>query len=503
MQSLRDALVGYADWLGYGHGERADKWVARLEVNRPEIDAFRAARLPGCAPYRAWRTSPEPARGARASSEELPRDAERARREAHRRRDLNAFTWVAPAGESAQLDAGRALSPSAAGQGKGLLAGVPIAVKDLMRVAGAPLSGGGRVIGRDVQARDAEVVARLRRAGAVVVGLTNLHEFAYGITSDNPHFGRVVNPAAPDRIPGGSSGGSAAAVAAGIVPLAVGTCTAGSVRIPAACCGIVGFKPSYDAVPRDGVLDLAPTLDHVGPMGRSVEACGRMFAAMLDMREEPAWLVESLSGRKASRLRGYFDHPLDAEVRRAVDEAMQAAATDGAACSEQAIDGMELAPAIQFNTICPEAAAVHSDLLPQRGPDYGEDVRVRLEIGQFLPGPWYVKAQRLRRELVDRIDAAFEAADFLVCATMRAPAPAVGASSVTIGEAPFALHTAVTHLTMPFNLSGLPAVSIPWSRSKDGVPICIQVVARRGEDWQALAFAQRLERASPWRQAAR
>ncbi|MGE5096499.1 MAG: amidase, partial [Betaproteobacteria bacterium] len=263
------------------------------------------------------------------------------------------------------------------------------------------------------------------------------------------------------------------------------------------------FKPSYDAVPREGVLDLAPTLDHVGPMGRSVEACARMFAAMLDAREEPAWMTDDLAGRKAARLRGYFDQPLDPEVRRAVDEAMQAAAADGAACIEHTIEGMELAPAIQFNTICPEAAAVHADRLPQRGPDYGEDVRVRLEIGHFLPGHWYVKAQRMRRDLVDRIDAAFDHADVLVCATLRAPAPHVGASSVSIGDAPFALHTAVTHLTLPFNLSGLPAVSIPWTRSKDGVPICIQVVARRGEDWQALAFAQRLERASPWRQAAR
>ncbi|MGE5093821.1 MAG: amidase, partial [Betaproteobacteria bacterium] len=351
MPNLRDALVGYADWLGYGHGERADRWIARLEVNRPEIEAFRAARVPECGAYRAWRTTPAAARGVRASSEELPRDAEQARREAARRGELHAFTWVAP-------------SVPAMPPGEGLLRGVPVAVKDLMRVAGAPLSGGGRAIGRETQAHDAEVVARLRRAGAVIVGLANLHEFAYGITSDNPHFGRVVNPAAPDRIPGGSSGGSAAAIAAGIVPLAVGTCTAGSVRIPAACCGIVGFKPSYDAVPREGVLDLAPTLDHVGPMGRSVEACARMFAAMLDLPEEPAWIADGLAGRRVARLRGYFEQPLDAEVRRALDEAMQAAAADGAACIDQAIAGMELAPAIQFNTICPEAAAVHSDLLP-------------------------------------------------------------------------------------------------------------------------------------------
>jgi aspartyl-tRNA(Asn)/glutamyl-tRNA(Gln) amidotransferase subunit A len=123
---------------------------------------------------------------------------------------------------------------------------------------------------------------------------------------------------------------------------------------------------------------------------------------------------------------------------------------------------------------------------------------VRIEIGHFLPGHWYVKAQRLRRMLVDRIDAAFERADVLVSATMRAPAPCVGAGKVAIGDREFMLHTAVTHLTLPWNLAGLPAVSIPWTRSSDGVPVCVQVVAARGEDWRALAVAERLERASPW-----
>ena len=490
MASFRDALIGYSDWLGYGHAERVDAWMARLEYNRPELEAFRKAPLPPTAAYKAEATVVAPARGMHASKDALPRHPERARQDALRERQLNAFTWISPS----PLGEGR-------GEGHGLLANVPIAVKDLMRVAGTPLTGGGRAIGAEVQSKDAEVVARLRRAGAVIVGLTNLHEFAYGITSDNPHFGRVVNPAAPDRIPGGSSGGSAAAVAAGIVPLAIGTCTAGSVRIPAACCGIVGLKPSYDAVPREGVLDLAPSLDHVGPMGVSVDACARMFAAMLDMKAEPAWQVDSLAGRRAARLRGYFEEPIDPHVRRAVDEAMSALQRDGAACSDHTIEGVEMAPAIQFNTICPEAAAVHADRLGPKGPEYGEDVRVRIEIGHFLPGHWYVKAQRMRRALVDRIERSFDHADVLVCATMRAPAPRVGANKVAIGDREFVLHTAVTHLTLPWNLSGLPAVSIPWTRSEDGVPICVQVVAARGQDWQALAVAERLERAAPWRTA--
>jgi Asp-tRNA(Asn)/Glu-tRNA(Gln) amidotransferase A subunit family amidase len=482
--SLTETLAGFAGWLGYGHPERARSWAARLEVNAPEIEAFRAASLPECAAYRPWRSTPFAARGTRHGDETLPVDVAQALARARAHPELNAFTWLAP------------VTPRGL---PGLLAGVPIVVKDLMRVAGAPLTAGSHAFEEHVPREDALVVARLHAAGAAIVGLANLHEFAYGITSDNPRFGRVVNPAAPDRIPGGSSGGSAAAVAAGIVPLAVGTDTAGSIRIPAACCGIVGFKPSYDAVPRQGVLDLAPTLDHVGPMGRSVAACARMFAAMLEVEHEPRWALESLAGLRVARLRGYFDSPLDAEVRAAVDDAAAAVVRDGAACGEHAIEGMALAPAIQFNTIAHEAAAVHSDRLPERGSLMGEDVRVRLEIGHFLPGHWYVKAQRLRRALVDRIDAAFDAADVLLCATLRAPAPAVGALRVQIGGEPFALHTAVTHLTLPFNLAGLPAVTIPWTRSSEGVPIAIQVVARRGEDWQALGVAERLERLAPWR----
>ncbi|HET9471099.1 MAG TPA: amidase family protein, partial [Usitatibacter sp.] len=222
---FREALVGYAEWLGYGHGERADAWLARLEVNRPELDAFRAAPVPEAQPDAPCAAAVAPADGEPAASPRMPADAPQALERARACPELHAFTWLpvqAPAG------------------GPGLLAGVPVAVKDLMAVRGAPLTGGSRALEDGVPDADAEVVARLRRAGAVVIGLANLHELAYGITSDNPRFGRVVNPAAPDRIPGGSSGGSAAAIAAGIVRAAVGTDTAGSIRIPAACCGIVG-----------------------------------------------------------------------------------------------------------------------------------------------------------------------------------------------------------------------------------------------------------------------
>jgi Asp-tRNA(Asn)/Glu-tRNA(Gln) amidotransferase A subunit family amidase len=481
---LRDALIGYADWQGYGHGERAAAWLQRLEVNRPEIEAFRDARVPDAAPYVAAAATLLAADGGTTGDMKRPADAVAALARARAAPHLHAFTHLPDGVE---------------GRGVGLLAGVPVVVKDLMHVAGMPLTGGAKVFGRAMSSRDAEIVARLRRAGAVIVGLANLHELAYGVTSDNPHFGRVVNPVAPTRIPGGSSGGSAAAVAAGIVRFAVGTDTGGSIRVPAACCGIVGFKPTYDALPRGGVLDLAYSLDHVGPMTRSVEDSALMFAAMLDLDAMPRWIRKDLFGVTAARLTGYFAEPLDREIAIALDVAMRALARDGARCIDTEVVGAALAPAILINTISPEATTFHADRLRERGEDFGEDVRVRLEMGLFLPSHWYAKAQRMRTELVAGIEAAFGEADVLVCPTMRAPAPPVGASRVEIGGQSLALHTAVTNLTQPFNLSGLPAISVPWSMSREGVPMAMQLVGKRGHDWRLLSIAQRLEAESPWR----
>ena len=491
MTALKDALAAYSDWIGYGHGERAAAWLERLELNRPELEAFRAAPDSELPPYVARPATVVAADGVHAPDAGLVADAPASLERAHSAKHLHAFT---------RLESPLCLGRGAGGEGR-LLAGVPVAIKDLMHVRGLPFTGGSRAFDVVTPAEDAEVVARLKRAGAVVMGLANLHELAYGVTSANPHFGAVVNPAAPGRIPGGSSGGSAAAVAAGIVRLAVGTDTAGSIRVPAACCGIVGFKPSYDALPRTGVLDLGSTLDHVGPMAASVEDCATMFAAMLDRDSLPPWAYRDMRGRSIARLRGFFEEPLDAEARAALDEAQQALAADGARVHDADLPGMEIAAAVQLNTLCAEAGAVHARRARDRGDRLGEDVRVRIEMANWIPGSWYVKAQRLRTGLVATLDAAFNAADLLLCATMRCPAPAVGAVRVEIGARSYPLHTAVTQLTMPFNLSGLPAVSVPWSRSRDGVPICLQVVARRGHDWQALAAAERLQAHAPWRGA--
>lgn len=379
----------------------------------------------------------------------------------------------------------------------GYLGGAPFAVKDLIGVAGMQRTAGSDSEDRKPFPRDAASVAAIRRHGGVVVGLANLHELAFGGSSANPVFGTVVNPASPHCIPGGSSGGSAAAVAAGIVPVALGTDTGGSIRIPAACCGVVGFKPSYDAVSREGVIEVAASLDHVGPIGRTVTDCAYAFAALTEIPRFPGLRERSLEGLRVARLVGHFEHPLDPDVRNTLDCACDQMGGDGAQVETATIEGAELASAIYFVTVLGEAGCEHAERLRLNGSKLGDDVRIRLEIASFIPATWYLKAQRMRRQLADSLRVALEGADVLVCATMRAPAPRLGADAVEIHGKRYSLHAAVSDLTLPFSLSGLPAISIPWGNSRDGVPIGLQIVGPMGHDWKVLEVARRVEELSP------
>ncbi|GAA5232191.1 amidase [Verticiella sediminum] len=476
---LTASLAGYAAWLGRRAIERAPRWVERLRMNADEIAVLRETPTPQAAAYvaRPVAVLPAPADGDAPPPPPLtPEDAlQRARRHA----DLHAFAFLP-----------ERLAPP----GPGYLHNVPFAVKDLIGVAGMPRTGGSASSDPAPFPDDAAAVAAMKRQGAVVIGLANLHELAFGASSANPVFGRVVNPLTPERIPGGSSGGSAAAVAAGIVDIALATDTGGSVRIPAACCGVVGFKPSYDAVPRTGTIDVSVSLDHIGPIGRTVMDCARAFAALIG---EPVFTGLSdapLRGVRVGVLKGFFSAPLEPSVRAAVAAAADTFAADGARVAEMDVPGIELAPAIQFATISSEAAAALEARLLDAADRLGEDVRVRLEMADFLPGHWYVKAQRLRRQLVDRMLACLDDADVLLCPVMRVPAPRVGAADMQIEGVRYPLHTAVSNLTLPFSLSGMPAIALPWGRTADGAALSVQIVGAPGHDWQVLQVAHRLER---------
>jgi len=293
-------------------------------------------------------------------------------------------------------------------------------------------------------------------------------------------------------MPGGSSGGSAAAVAAGLVRLAVGSDTAGSIRIPAACCGIVGFKPTYDAVPCDGVQPLGASLDHVGPLAASVADAALGYAIMAGQPARTADAVV-LSGLRIGVPRRHFFEPLAPEVRRSIDAALEVMRADGARIVDVDVAGIEHAAALQFATLCSEATdALWRHLLDQP-ESLGADVRVRLEIGQFIPATWYVRAQRGRAELAAAFDDAMREVDVLVTPTLRIATPPSGTREVTIDGRRMPLHPAMTGLTLPFNLTGMPALSMPCAPGDDGLPIGLQIAGRRGDDWRVLGVGARVE----------
>ena len=395
-------------------------------------------------------------------------------------RHLNAFISVNPAlvMQEAEVLAHRLKR----GEDPGPLAGVPVGIKDLMSVRGYPLTAGTKAIEGRIQERDAPVVARLRAAGALIIGTTNLHELAFGINSANPHFGHVQNPRYPGYIPGGSSGGSAAAVAGELAAIAVGSCTGGSIRLPAACCGIVGFKPTYDAVPRDGVYPLAWSLDHIGPMTRNVEDAALAFEVMAGVPEHSMLPRAAISAPRIVQPRKFFYDMLDTEVRRAIDAALARFRAAGAPVSEVDVPGIELAPGIQLITIASEGAQSNEQLLARHADKLGEDVRVRLEIGQFYLAVDYIKAQQLRNQVRQSMINCFGDADVMIIPAMPVLPPKSGTTTLELGGKTMHVAPTLTRFTSPLNFCGFPALSMPCGKSQQGLPINLQIVGRPGTD---------------------
>lgn len=515
-ETFKDLLSASARSRGYPFLERAALWEQRLAMHLQDLDAILKAPDAGdmlVLPPRGElevlspQTRPDDTRPiddlpfasvaqiaahvrARSLSPLEVAEAFLARIDQHQR--LSAFITVRP--ERVRADA-RALDLRVTrGEDVGPLAGVPVAVKDLMQVRGYPTTCGTRAIEPREGARDAEAVAKLRAAGALVIGMANLHELAYGVTSANVHFGAVGNPVAPGHLPGGSSGGSGAAVAAGLATIGVGTDTGGSIRVPAACCGVVGFKPTHDAVSREGVWPLAWSLDHIGPLTRSVDDAALAFEAMAGL---PAGCV---GGKRVERPRMvrpvafFFDHvedPVRAHVMRVIGDLAAA----GARVDERDVEGMQYAPATQFLTLASEACQANWELLMNRPEGLSPDVRLRLEVGQFIGALDYVKAQRLRRWLRDNMLAALGEADVFVLPTLPVSIPPRGTSILQIGERTLPVPTVLTRLTSPFNFSGLPALSIPCGTDANGLPVGLQLVGRPGADATVLAVGRWCEKA--------
>jgi aspartyl-tRNA(Asn)/glutamyl-tRNA(Gln) amidotransferase subunit A len=352
--------------------------------------------------------------------------------------------------------------------------GIPLAVKDLFDTAGVVTTYGSILFAEHVPDRTAEAVTRLERAGYATVGKTNLHEFAMGTTSDNPHFGRVPNPIAPDRTAGGSSGGSAAALAAGLADAALGTDSGGSIRIPAACCGVVGFKPSYGLVPLDGCFPLAPSFDHAGPMGRDVESCARMLEQLAP--ELASCDVGSLEELEVGVAWCELADPL-------IRERVLAAAALFPRRRQVAFPFPEEIGIVFMR----EAAESHRGLFPERADAYGDNVRTKLERSVRVTDAEFEAGLRRREEYRQRAAEALGGIDLLLTPTLAFVAPPADSDDLEIRDA-------MIRFTIPFNALGWPVLALPCGAAERGLPASLQLVGRPGEDARVLAAGRLLER---------
>ena len=404
---------------------------------------------------------------------------------------LNAFITVTS--ETALQEADERDRELADGIDRGPLHGIPIAHKDLMRTKGVRTTAGSKIYADYVPQRDAAIVTRLHEAGAVSLGKTGLHELAYGITSNNPHFGAIHNPWDLERIPGGSSGGSAAAVAAGMVPFTTGTDTGGSIRIPASFCGIVGLKPTFGRVNIRGVLPLGFSQDHVGPLTRTVRDAAIAFQAMVD---DPTGYVPpanlSLSGLRIGWPKNFFMEQVDSEVEAALLAAFQTASAIEGRVVEIEVPDMNELRAAAATCLLVEAVTVVRPYLDRRA-DFGADVLAMLDQGKAILAIDYIEAQRTRRRIDRQFSRLFEQVDCIFTPTTPITAPRIGQTTVEIRGVTEEVRTAATRFTRVVNALGLPAISIPCGFSRSGLPIGLQIIAAARQEDLLLRVAAAME----------
>ncbi|HEU5213471.1 MAG TPA: amidase [Gaiellaceae bacterium] len=351
---------------------------------------------------------------------------------------------------------------------EGPLDGIPLAIKDLFDTAGLATTYGSAVFRDHVPAETAAAVRLLEDAGYANVGKTNLHEFAYGITSVNPHYGTVPNPRFPGRMAGGSSGGSAAAVAAGLAVVGLGSDSGGSIRIPAACCGVAGFKPTFGLVPLEGCFPLAPSFDHAGPIASSAGDC----AAAMAVFGVPSRDAE-LSGLRTGV--AWLEH---------ADPLVRARVSDVAGLLHATPVDLPL-PHVGA-VFMREVAGVHGELFAEHADEYGENVREKIERCLALPDEAYERGLAARAEYRERCIELMDGFDLLVTPTLGFVAPRLPVDDLVIREA-------TVRLTLPFNALGWPALALPCGAAEDGLPASVQIVGKPGDDALVLGAGAALE----------
>ena len=419
---------------------------------------------------------------------------------------LNSFITITE--EEGRKAATEAESEIRKGQYLGPLHGIPISIKDLFTTRGVRTTAGSQVLANSIPDYDATAVTRLRQAGMVLIGKTNMHEFAYGVSNDNPHYGPARNPWDPTRVPGGSSGGSAAAVASSQCSASLGSDTGGSIRIPSAVCGVVGLKPTYGRVSRYGAIPLSWSLDHVGPITKSAEDAAIMLAAIAgpdpmdpssssrqlpDYRREMQW---SIRGLRLGVPRQYFFEHVDPAIQRLVGAAIRQFESMGAVLAEVEIPDLENCSAMEAHITLAEATSYHEPYLKKQADDYGPGVRTNLEAGRYLLAIDYVKSQRARTLLQRNFNEAFKLADVIVSPTLPAFPPRVGEVWVQSGDLREHIIDAFLRFNIPYDLTGLPAISVPCGFSSTGLPVALQVAGRPFEETTILKAASAYEQST-------
>jgi aspartyl-tRNA(Asn)/glutamyl-tRNA(Gln) amidotransferase subunit A len=386
---------------------------------------------------------------------------------------------------------------------RGPLHGIPISLKDNIYTKGIRTTGGSMILKDFVPLHDAPVVRSLKKAGAVIIGKTNMHEFAYGVTTENPHFGTTRNPWDPERIAGGSSGGSAAAVAAGLCYGSVGTDTGGSIRIPASLCGVVGLKPGLGRVRAEDVIPLSPTLDFVGPLARSVPDAALLLEPIFvgDKAERKRLTRTTPTSRARPALLGmpkeFFGDIVEPEVRAAVAKGIETLEKRGARVKEVSLPQLRETEDAGNQITWAEATLYHEQAgwFPAHVGEYGEDVRTRLEMGTTVTAVNYLKARAFRERFKEQLLEAFSVneLDALVVPTTPIAAPRIGEDSVLIAGSSHATRALLLRLNRPANLAGVPAITLPCGLTKNGLPIGLQFMASWTEEPLLLDIARTFE----------
>lgn len=411
--------------------------------------------------------------------------------------------------QEALEDTKRAEQEIVDGSYRGPLHGVPIAVKDLLNTKGVRTTSGSKVLADNIPDMDATVITKLREAGAIILGKLNMHEFAFGVTNQNNHYGDAKNPWDIERTPGGSSGGSGAAVAAGLAFAAIGSDTGGSIRTPAALCGIYGLKPTFGRVSKYGAIPLAWSLDHIGPMTRSVEDLAIVLEAIAGFdSNDPTSVKKSvpryqsdrqanLAGMKIGVPTNYFFDFVEEEVEQSVRNAIASMEKQGATLVDVTIPELSLAEFSELVTIQSEAAAYHHEMLKEKSHLYGNDVRTTLQAGELVTAAQYIQAQQARRKIQEAISRAFAEVDVIAAPSLPMTAPKWKENFKIIKGESKAVTAEFVRFAAPANLTGIPSLSLPTGFSSAGLPMSMQLMGRPFEELRLLQVASVLEHTQP------